>query len=274
MPNGQKPYEVYRGLDRLEPGEKLRIEHHVSLVPELLDLSEWVSLPLSELEKRRADSANYEKVLFGQLVSATGKWEEQAAATRLLDRAIEYDKTPAAQHSSNQWHADEHGRHSVSNAVYKMTYSFSEESRYDREKQTSVPVAWSVTWDVFVNTPVRDHYSYPSRKMAGQGRKRFTDKTAMEKYLNGRIAAYSHLFAEISPPLPSELARHFTVNGLLLPGYSVADGERPGVGVTEADRPRESVLERIAADRAARKDKTSDRGKPEPGKRKQRGGEL
>jgi hypothetical protein len=272
MSNEQKTYRVHRELDRLEPGKRLKIEHHISLVPELVDLSELVPLPLSELTKRRADSVDYEKVLFEQLIGATGKWEEQAASTRLLDRAIEYDKTPEARHSSNRWSVDEHGRHSVSNAVYKMSYSVYEETRYDREKQASVPVAWQLTWDVFVNTPVPNHYSSPSRKIAGQDRKRFADKNAMEKYLQGRIKAYAHLFTEISPEIPPELAKHFTVNGLLLPNYSVADEGQP-TRVAESDCPKESVLGRIAADRAARKANT-DREPSAPGKPKQRGEEL
>jgi hypothetical protein len=41
----------------------------------------------------------------------------------------------------------------------------------------------------------------------------------------------------------------------------------------EAARPKESVLERLAADKAARKAKTAAPKKPAPGKRKQRGGE-
>ena len=43
----------------------------------------------------------------------------------------------------------------------------------------------------------------------------------MEKYLQGRIAAYAHLFTEISPPIPKDHRKHFCVNGVLLPGYTV-----------------------------------------------------
>lgn len=37
---------------------------------------------------------------------------------------------------------------------------------------------------------------------------------------------YSHLFTEISPQIPKEYERHFTVNGALLPGYTV-EGQEP-----------------------------------------------
>jgi hypothetical protein len=37
------------------------------------------------------------------------------------------------------------------------------------------------------------------------------------------IKAYSHLFTEISPPVPKEYADCFSVNGKLLPGYTLRD---------------------------------------------------
>ena len=40
-----------------------------------------------------------------------------------------------------------------------------------------------------------------------------------EKYIQGRIKAYSHLFTEISPPIPKDLEKSFMVHGYLLPGY-------------------------------------------------------
>lgn len=44
--------------------------------------------------------------------------------------------------------------------------------------------------------------------------------------MQGRIAAYSHLFTEISPPIPAEYSHIFMVNGLLLPGYTI-EGQTP-----------------------------------------------
>ena len=43
----------------------------------------------------------------------------------------------------------------------------------------------------------------------------------MDKYLQGRINAYAHLFTEISPPIPKGEEKRFSVNGILLPGYTV-----------------------------------------------------
>ena len=48
----------------------------------------------------------------------------------------------------------------------------------------------------------------------------------MEKYLQGRIAAYADLFVEICPSIPAEHKSRFSINGQLMQGYTVAAKER------------------------------------------------
>ncbi|HBG1742925.1 TPA: antirestriction protein ArdA, partial [Clostridioides difficile] len=108
-----------------------------------------------------------------------------------------------------------------SNRVYQMNYYIYENTRYDKEAQKSIPYSWTLTWSVRTNSPSRTQ-----AKIAGQDRKVFTDKAAMEKYLNGRIKAYDRLFTEISPPIPQEYADYFKVNGMLMPDYTI-EGEDP-----------------------------------------------
>jgi len=87
-------YQVHSYGDRLKPGDSLKIEHTLSFIREQADISALVPLPISELERRRADSVNIEKVIFDQLRAAVSKWEEQAALTLLLDKAIDYVRVP------------------------------------------------------------------------------------------------------------------------------------------------------------------------------------
>lgn len=79
-----------------------------------------------------------------------------------------------------------------------------------------------MTWDVYVNSPNKGY----TERIAGQNQKRYTDKAAAIKYLEGRKKAYSHFFTEISPPLPKQYEKHFTVHGTLLPGYTL-EGREP-----------------------------------------------
>ncbi|VIE72528.1 antirestriction protein [Clostridioides difficile] len=130
-------------------------------------------------------------------------------------------RTPHVQHPANEWRENEYNRHTRSNRVYQMNYYIYENTRYDKEAQKSIPYSWTLTWSVRTNSPSRTQ-----AKIAGQDRKVFTDKAAMEKYLNGRIKAYDRLFTEISPPIPQEYADYFKVNGMLMPDYTI-EGEDP-----------------------------------------------
>ena len=102
-----------------------------------------------------------------------------------------------------------------------------EQTKYNREAKQDVPAAWYVTWDLYLNSP-REGYSI---HLAGQDKKRYTDKAAAVKYLDGRKKAYAHLFTEISPPIPKEHEQCFTVNGALLPGYTV-EGQEPAKDIS------------------------------------------
>ena len=215
------PYSSY-DHDKLEAAETIRIERRIYFEAKDGDIAPYVSLPPEQLHAMREESAAAEQAIFDDLKGRAAAWEEQAGKTLLLDKAIEYTRTTVVQHTSNKWQEAEYDRHTRSNRVYQMNYHIYENTRYDREKQQSVPYSYSLTWGVYTNSPSRNGQA----KIAGQDRKVFSDKAAMEKYLNGRIKAYDRLFTEISPPIPQEYAEHFKVNGMLLPGYSI-EGEEP-----------------------------------------------
>lgn len=133
------------------------------------------------------------------------------------------------------------------NRGYQMRYHVYENTRYDRHAQKSVPYSWSLTWSVYTNGPNHGQ----NVKIAGQERKTFSDKAAMEKYLAGRIKAYDRLFTETMPPVPKEYAEPFKVNGLLLPGYAI-EGEPPQhTAPQQAAQPTRPDPEKVEMDAAA-----------------------
>ena len=214
------PYTSY-DHDKLEAAETMRIERRIYFEAKDGDISPYASLPIAQLLSMRSESAAAEQAIFDDLKERAAAWEEQAGKTLLLDKALEYVRTPHAQHTANEWQTTEHNRHIRSNRVYQMNYYIYENTRYDKEAQKSIPYSWTLTWSVRTNSPSRTQ-----AKIAGQDRKVFTDKAAMEKYLNGRIKAYDRLFTEISPPIPQEYADYFKVNGMLMPDYTI-EGEEP-----------------------------------------------
>ena len=214
------PYSSY-DHDKLETAETMRIERRMYFEAKDREIAPYASLPIAQLLSMRSESAAAEQAIFDDLKERAAAWEEQAGRTLLLDKTLEYVRTPHVQHTANEWQTTEHNRHIRSNRVYQMNYYIYENTRYDKEAQKSIPYSWTLTWSVRTNSPSRTQ-----AKIAGQDRKVFTDKAAMEKYLNGRIKAYDRLFTEISPPIPQEYADYFKVNGMLMPDYTI-EGEEP-----------------------------------------------
>ena len=211
-------YYSVNDFDFLEEGEKLRLEHDLRFQPNDKILLPLVNASDFDLYELRALAVSGEKKVFEQLKELAEVWEQKAALTMLIDRALSYKRVPQVEHTSNQWQQS-HYRDTeiVSNMVYKMSVSLHEDNHYDNDTGQFVSDAWIVTWGVSLNTPDE----YRTKKIAGQDRKRFSDKDAALKYIDGRKKAYAHLFTEISPPIPERYADRFSKNGLLLPGYVV-----------------------------------------------------
>ena len=211
-------YYSVNDFDFLEEGEKLRLEHDLRFQPNDKILLPLVNASDFDLYELRALAISGEKKVFEQLKELAEVWEQKAALTMLIDRALSYKRVPQVEHTSNQWQQS-HYRDTeiVSNMVYKMSVSLHEDNHYDSDTGQFVSDAWIVTWGVSLNTPDE----YRTKKIAGQDRKRFSDKDAALKYIDGRKKAYTHLFTEISPPIPERYADRFSKNGLLLPGYVV-----------------------------------------------------
>lgn len=202
-------YTVY-DYDYLEEGTQLKIIHIISLNNDV-DLSDLIIKPLSEVQTMRENSIAEERVAYEKVCETIKQWEKQAAITQKLGRAIKYLQTPEAEHTNNQWIMGKSGNdyNYISNKVYKMLYRINE---WDR------PTKYEVIWHVWTNAP--QFMFGGNTKIAGQ-RRTFKDKDAAEKYIQGRIKAYAHLFTEISPAIPKEYAYSFKVHGHLLPGYTV-----------------------------------------------------
>ena len=236
----EKYYGVFDYGDRLTPGAELKIEHTVveGYDKNTLDLAPIIALGSDDLTTARDQSVEAEKAVFEKIKASVKEWERQAAVTKTYNRALEYLNTPAAEHTSNQWVREKYyDRDTISNKVYQMSVSVWEDTRYDRATEQSIPVAWYVTWNVSTNAPTKGY----NVEIAGQNRKRYTDKEAAQKYIEGRKKAFAHLFTEISPPIPAEYARPFMVNGILLPGYTV-QGQEPAVSTITADEIINEIL--------------------------------
>ncbi len=217
-------YQVNAWGDNLTTGVTLKIVHS-------LHFSDWnagphleslVSLSIAELTKKLSESKDQEKSIFEKLKAATSEWETQAAQTLLLEKALEYVQIPEVKHTSNEWIQRKDGTWEISNRVYQMQYHF------DPVPQSE---AVRVSWELAYNAPEqpRSDRGYRwggSLNIAGQDKKLYDNVEAAQRYIQGRFDLYAHLFTELSPSVPNDCKRFFSVNGHLCPGYTLAPPER------------------------------------------------
>ena len=225
LPNTDPFFSVNAWGDTLTTGETLKMVH--TLWFSEYNASPFMALltdkPTSELQEMLKSSEAAEKSIFDRLKVAVSEWEAQAAQTLLLEKVLEYVRTPEVSHTSNEWKQIQGGVWEISNLVYQMRYQF-------------VPVPQSkavrVTWGLVYNTPQQPgnpRYANSwgdSRFIARQDKKPYESAEAAQRYIQGRFNLYAHLFTELSPPVPNDCKRMFMVNGHLLPGYTLAPPER------------------------------------------------
>lgn len=197
--------------DDLLEGEQIKLDHSVYYDVNNTDndISDLILMPLEKVEALREKNIVKEKAVFEKVRQAAFAWEKQAVVTARFDSALEYLRTPETEHSSNTWIDEDYGYKSISNMVYKMRYKIEDDYSWRNRKYRQ-----KVTWSVFLNTPNTGF----NIRVAGN-EKICQTKEEAEKYINGRIKAFSHLFTEISPPVPDIYAHCFCVSGKLLQGY-------------------------------------------------------
>ena len=136
---------------------------------------------------------------------------KKAAITRQFDRAIEYLQVPEVSHSSNKWVNDRdcynYDCTSISNMVYKMTYRMYDYTSWRSEKTRR----WEVKWSIGTNSPVGHNNCIAEQERS------FKDKAEAEKYIQGRIKAYSHLFTEISRPFRKNMKNPLWYTNIFYP---------------------------------------------------------
>ena len=210
--------------DGITPGQKITIQHNVSYndwraAPHLAPL---VKLTDAEINQRKEASITLEKELYAKLKQIASEWDEQAAHTMLLERALEYVHTPEVEHTANEWKERENGVWEISNRTYKMRYKISYADATD---------IYLVSWGIIYNAPKQPNSKYAnywgdSIYVARQDKKKYPSMEAAQNYIQGRFDLYSHLFRELSPPIPNECKRMFSINGHLAPGYTLAPPDK------------------------------------------------
>lgn len=80
--------------DNLKAADTMRIERTIYFEAKKADISTLTALTVEQLQALREESAVAEQAIFNALQEQAAAWEEQAGKTLLLDKAIEYARTP------------------------------------------------------------------------------------------------------------------------------------------------------------------------------------
>lgn len=206
--------------DSVKPGYRIKIERSIEFNEFADALAPYVAKGTAALERERKASEAKEQEIFARLEAGSQEWAKQAAQTLILDKALEYLNLPEIPHTSNKWTVSKDGTHEISNLVYLMRYRIYPNSSIQAS-------GWMVSWYVLYN--VHEHIkkwrSIESYAVAMQEKKKYENEAAAQRYMQGRIDTYAHLFTELSPPVPEKEKYLFCFNGHLLPGYTLAPHE-------------------------------------------------
>lgn len=211
--------------DGVRPGESLMIQHRLSFNDWNAEthMAPLVGLSAAELESRKTASITLEKEVYAKLKKIAEEWDKQAAQTMLLERALEFVRTPEVAHTGNEWKEVKKGVWEISNRTYKMQYNISHNAAAN---------TYVVSWGIIYNVPRqpdsnKNNYWGDSQYVARQDNKKYPSMEAAQRYIQGRFDLYCHLFRELSPPVPHECKRMFSINGHLAAGYTLAPPDKP-----------------------------------------------
>lgn len=215
----------------LQHGRSMTVGRSWCYLGEKADFKPFLNVPIKELEQRLKDSQAEEKKVFKAVKKAAEAWDKHGAQTLLLQKAIEYLKTPEVKHTSNEWKKQKDGTWEISNLVYKMTFSV-----------VKIGDEWKLSWEIRYTAPGQyqeRQYSYydsgPKKRIDHESSKKYKTLDGAQRYMQMKFDQYASYFTAVSPPIPKEVKEMFCVNGQLLQGYTVARPKAKEKEVSVAD---------------------------------------
>lgn len=195
------------------------LNHGVYLRSEA-DISDMVTMDRSDLEMLLDENAQKEASVWQQIERLMDEYDFFWVRRLLLWQALRWKDTLPVNHTENKWRKGGHDDvETISNMVYRMWMRVNTSKHYDSGTGEYKVDAWYVTYRLAYNSPLNAN----AECIAKVDDKRFIDYEAMLKYIAGRKKAYAKYFTEISPAIPKDKAKLFSVCGTLLPGYSVKE---------------------------------------------------
>ena len=160
-------YEIGSSEGYLREGFYLEVRRQINYRGDRADFKPFLNVPVKDLEKQLKESQAEEKKVFEEMKKAVTAWDEHGAQTLLLQKAIEYLKTPEVTHTRNEWQRHKDGSWEISNLVYKMTFNIVKSGD-----------EWKLTWELSYTAPglSQGYWGYtrsPRERIEYEGSKKY-----------------------------------------------------------------------------------------------------
>ena len=160
-------YEISSVDGYLREGSYLEVRRQINYRGDRADFKPFLNIPIKDLEKQLKASQAEEKKVFEEMKKAITAWDEHGAQTLLLQKAIEYLKTPEVTHTRNEWQRHKDGSWEISNLVYKMTFNIVKSGD-----------EWKLTWELSYTAPglSQGYWGYtrsPRERIEYEGSKKY-----------------------------------------------------------------------------------------------------
>ena len=208
-------YEIGSVDGYLREGFYLEIRRQINYRGDRADFKPFLNVPIKDLKKQLKASQAEEKRVFEEMKKAITAWDQHGAQTLLLQKVIEYLRTPEVTHTGNEWKRHKDGSWEISNLVYKMTFQI-----------VQCGNEWKLIWELSYTAPglSQGYWGYtrsPRERIEYEGSKKYKTLEGAQKYIQSKFDQYANHFETISPRIPKEAKPLFSVNGQLLQGYAV-----------------------------------------------------
>src|SRR5574344_1557904 len=215
-------FNIYSYGCDLKSGNNIKLDISISPKEELLNNEVDELIKKNSLQDNLNKLKDEELQIYNELLESMNKWIDKAKEIKMYEMAINYNGIKEVDHTYNEWVEKKDGSWitiSISNRVYKMYFRIYQNVDYKTKEITSYELGYCVNINEYDNY----YKEWRSKTIASQERKKFTDEEKMNKYIEGRKKAFSHLFQEVNPAIPKEHESLFKVNGVLLPDYKIEE---------------------------------------------------
>ena len=217
------------GKEEIKNGSQITINKNVDYKTSSNKLMEVISdlktenKTLEDIDECLNNCIEKENEIYKEIESVVDKWVECSKNTNILLKAKKYiNKCKEIKNYNmefNKWEI----KQEWNNIIYTIknkTYILSFRIYLDKNFKTNEIERYDISY--YLNTNNFFNNKYENCRICS-AKKTVTSKEEAEKYIKGRIKAYSKYFKEEYPPVLKEFANNFKEQGILLEPYRVVD---------------------------------------------------